>query len=263
MADPLPALPLDCGLPASIPVLHVRRPSTVVKSHLELHAFLLQWPMKPVVGRAPHPLLSSCACQCARLACSVKDCFEDPLCCCSGSFVATCLVQFSSSLQWLHKANSTSYATAVCLVRQLSRCSACFCSPLWVHEEAFDFLSQLLALQWLISSSLQWLQKANSSSDATAERRFRQFSRCSACFCSPLWVHEEVFDFLSQLLALLCMPLGRKARGQGQKWRSFGAAVRTWPILLAFKCIWWRRPGQGHGYIAALVVDFCVSVAEG
>ena len=161
----------------------------------------------PVVGRAPHPLLSSCACQCARLACSVKDCFEDPLCCCSGSFVATCLVQFSSSLQWLHKANSTSYATAVCLVRQLSRCSACFCSPLWVHEEAFDFLSQLLAL--------------------------------------------------------LCMPLGRKARGQGQKWRSFGAAVRTWPILLAFKCIWWRRPGHSHGYTAALVVDFCVSVAEG
>ena len=134
--------------------------------------------MKPVVGRAPHPLLSSCACQCARLACSVKDCFEDPLCCCSGSFVATCLVQFSSSLQWLHKANSTSYATAVCLVRQLSRCSACFCSPLWVHEEAFDFLSQLLAL--------------------------------------------------------LCMPLGRKARGQGQ---SGGQLVQqsphgrfSWPL---------------------------------
>ena len=164
--------------------------------------------MKPVVGRAPQPLLSSCpACQSAHLACSVKDCFEHPLCCCSGSFVATCLGR--------------------------------------------------------ISSSLQWLQKANSSSDATAVSLVRQLSRCSACFCSPLWVHEEAFDFLSQLLALLCMPLGRKARGQGQKSRSFGAAVRTWPILLAFKCIWWRRPGQGHGYIAALVVDFCVSVAEG
>ena len=91
--------------------------------------------MKPVVGRAPQPLLSSCpACQSAHLACSVKDCFEHPLCCCSGSFVATCLGRISSSLQWLQKANSSSDATAVSLVRQLSRCSACFCSPLWVRD---------------------------------------------------------------------------------------------------------------------------------
>ena len=34
----------------------------------------------------------------------------------------------------------------MCLVRQLPRCSACFCSPLLVHEEAFDFLCQLLGL---------------------------------------------------------------------------------------------------------------------
>ena len=58
------------------------------------------------------------------------------------------------------------------------------------------------------------------------------------------------------------MPLGRKARGQGQKWGAFGAAVSTLPIPLVFKCIWWHRPGQGHGYLAALVVDFCVSGAE-
>ena len=128
-------LPLDCGRSASTPVLHVRRASTVVESDLELRACLLQWPMKPVVGRAPQPLLSSCpACQSAHLACSVKDCFEHPLCCCSGSFVATCLGRISSSLQWLRKANSSSDATAVSLVRQLSRCSACFCSPLWVRD---------------------------------------------------------------------------------------------------------------------------------
>ena len=58
------------------------------------------------------------------------------------------------------------------------------------------------------------------------------------------------------------MALGRKARGQGQKGGAFGAVVRTLPILLAFKCIWWRRPGQGHGYLAALVVVFCVCGAE-
>ena len=47
-----------------------------------------------------------------------------------------------SGLQWLHTAYSSRYATAVCLVRQLPRCSACFCSPLWVHEEASVFLCQ-------------------------------------------------------------------------------------------------------------------------
>ena len=58
------------------------------------------------------------------------------------------------------------------------------------------------------------------------------------------------------------MALGRKARGQGQKGGAFGAVVRTLPMLLAFKCIWWRRPGQGHDYLAALVVVFCVCGAE-
>ena len=46
------------------------------------------------------------------------------------------LMHFSSRFQWLHKAVSTRYATAVCLVCQLTRCSAWFCSPFLVHEEA-------------------------------------------------------------------------------------------------------------------------------
>ena len=72
--------------------------------------------------------------------------------CESGSWwmLTSQLTKELSGLQWLHKANSSRYAIAVCLVRQLLRCSACFCSPLWVHEEAFDFLCQLLGLIYML-----------------------------------------------------------------------------------------------------------------
>ncbi len=60
------------------------------------------------------------------------------------------LTQELSSLQWANAANSSRYAIAVCLVRQLLRCSACFCSPLWVHEDAFDFLCQLVGLIYML-----------------------------------------------------------------------------------------------------------------
>ena len=110
-----------------------------MKTHLELRARLLRGPLNSVVGRAPHPLLRSCpARQCAHPACSVEEGVEIPPCYCGAIL-----------LQWLHKANSSSYATAVCLVGQLSRCSACFCSPLWVHEKASVFLCQLLGLIYM------------------------------------------------------------------------------------------------------------------
>ena len=43
---------------------------------------------------------------------------------------------------------------------------------------------------------------------------------------------------------------------------ALGAAVRTWLIFLALKSIVWRKRGQGHGYLAALVVDLFVFSAE-
>ena len=81
-------------------------------------------------------------------------------------------------------------------------------------------------------------------------------------FCSLRWARSEAFDSLGQLLALLCMPFGGKARSQGNMCAALGAAVRTWLILLALKSIVWRRLGQGLGYLAALVVDVFVSGAE-
>ena len=51
--------------------------------------------------------------------------------------------------------------------------------------------------------------------------------RSSSCFCSLRWARSEAFDSLGQLLALLCMPLGGKARSQGNMCAALGAAVRT------------------------------------
>ena len=85
-------------------------------------------------------------------------------------------------------------------------------------------------------SGLQWLHTAYSSRYATAVCLVRQLPRYSACFCSPLWVHERrLFSSVSCSLSSACLLAGRHDVKEKSGCPLVQQAI-TWPILLAFKC---------------------------